>query len=30
MPTICRFFGIAIVLFFDDHGFPLLEIEPLS
>jgi Domain of unknown function (DUF4160) len=22
MPTISRFFGIAIVMFFDDHGFP--------
>jgi hypothetical protein len=22
VPTICRFFGIAIVMFFDDHGFP--------
>ena len=22
MPTISRFFGIAIAMFFDDHGFP--------
>jgi len=22
MPTISRFFGIVIVMFFDDHGFP--------
>ncbi|HEX4669376.1 MAG TPA: DUF4160 domain-containing protein [Solirubrobacterales bacterium] len=22
MPTISRFFGIAIIMFFDDHGFP--------
>lgn len=22
MPTICRFFGISIVMYFDDHGFP--------
>lgn len=22
MPTISRSFGIAIVMFFDDHGFP--------
>ncbi|HEY2717549.1 MAG TPA: DUF4160 domain-containing protein [Solirubrobacterales bacterium] len=22
MPTISRFFGIAIVMFFSDHGFP--------
>jgi Domain of unknown function (DUF4160) len=22
VPTISRFFGIAIVMFFDDHGFP--------
>ncbi len=22
VPTISRFFGIAIAMFFDDHGFP--------
>ncbi len=22
MPTICRFYGIAITMYFDDHGYP--------
>jgi hypothetical protein len=26
MPTISRFFGIAIVMFFDDHGFPHFQL----
>jgi hypothetical protein len=27
MPTISRFFGIAILVFFDDHGFPHFHAE---
>lgn len=27
MPTICRFFGIAITMYFDDHGPPHFHVR---
>jgi len=31
MPTICRFHGIVIAMYYDDHGHEtLLEIDPLQ